>query len=55
MHAMSSGAIDGAGIVVGAMTNIIVCMAALEFFNVTIAWIGARVLLPSLSFEVLYL
>ena len=55
VHAMSSGAIDGVGIVVGAVANIIVCIAALEFFNVTIAWIGARVLLPFLSFEVLYL
>ena len=52
VHAMSSGAMDGVGIVVGATTNIIVCMAALEFFNVTLAWIGARVDLANLSFQV---
>lgn len=52
VHAMSAGAMDGAGIVVGAMTNIIVCLAALQFFNVTLAWIGDRVLLAGLTFQV---
>ena len=53
VNAVASGAIDGVKIIVGVVANIIVWLAALEFFNATIAWFGARVLLPDLSFEVL--
>ena len=52
IEAYANGAWEGAKIYIHVIANLIAFVAALNFINATLAWFGARIGVPDLSFEV---
>ena len=54
IEAGAAGASGAIAVVANVVANLISAVALLYFFNSLIAWFGAFVCLPGLSFQVLY-